>query len=324
MDQIFSLVFDNITSPMVLFFGLGVGASLLRSDLEIPQSVARILSIYLMLAIGFKGGAAVADNGIEFEMVATLVSCAILSFITPFIAYFLLRRMSNLPTVDVAAVAAHYGSISVVTLAAAMQVLKQLGLDYEGYIIAAAAVMEFPAIISGLWLAKQFARSDTSTKEGLFRHVFLNGSIVVLFGAFIIGWVSGDGGLSDIAPFIIDPFNGVLCLFLLDMGIVAGRGFRDKKNAIGPREISFGLAMPLFSIGLATVFILILDLSVGGAALLFTLAASASYIAVPAAMRFTLPRANPAVYITMSLGVTFPFNLTIGIPIYIALARLIA
>ena len=153
MDQIFSLVFDNITSPMVLFFGLGVGASLLRSDLEIPQSVARILSIYLMLAIGFKGGAAVADNGIEFEMVATLVSSAKLSFITPFIAYFLLRRMSNLPTVDVAAVAAHYGSISVVTLAAAMQVLKQLGLDYEGYIIAAAAVMEFPAIISGLWLS---------------------------------------------------------------------------------------------------------------------------------------------------------------------------
>tara|TARA_B100000029_G_C17596346_1_gene964295 strand:+ start:54 stop:1028 length:975 start_codon:yes stop_codon:yes gene_type:complete len=324
MDQILLLVFDNITSPMVLFFGLGVGASLLRSDLEIPQSAARFLSIYLMLAIGFKGGAAVAEHGIEFQMVATLASCAILSFVTPFIAYFILRRMSNLPTVDVAAVAAHYGSISVVTLAAAMELLKQFGLDYEGYIVAAAAVMEFPAIISGLWLAKQFARSNTSNKEGLFRHVFSNGSIVVLLGAFIIGWISGERGLSDIAPFIIDPFNGVLCIFLLDMGIVAGRGFCDKKNVIGPREITFGFAMPLFSIVLATPFVLILDLSVGGSALLFTLAASASYIAVPAAMRFTLPSANPAVYITMSLGITFPLNLTIGIPIYIALARLVA
>tara|TARA_Y100000589_G_scaffold238003_1_gene225402 strand:+ start:1021 stop:1995 length:975 start_codon:yes stop_codon:yes gene_type:complete len=324
MDQIFSLLFDNITSPTVLFFGLGVGASLLRSELEIPQPAARLLSIYLMLAIGFKGGAAVASNGFELKMIATLASCATLSFIIPFVAYFLLRRVSNLPTVDVAAVAAHYGSISVVTLAAAMQVLKQLGLDYEGYIIAAAAVMEFPAIISGLWLARQFARSETSAQEGILNHVFLNGSIVVLFGAFVIGLASGEQGLSDVAPFIIDPFIGVLCLFLLDMGIIAGRGIRDQRNEIGPPEIAFGLAMPLFSVLLASVFIPVLNLSVGGTALLFTLAASASYIAVPAAMRLTLPNANPAIYITMSLGVTFPFNLTIGIPTYIALARLIS
>ena len=274
-----------------------------------------------MLAIGFKGGSAVANNGFELKMLATLASCAALSFITPFVAYFLLRRVSNLPTVDVAAVAAHYGSISVVTLAAAMQVLKQSGLDYEGYILAAAAVMEFPAIISGLWLARQFSRSETSNESGVFNHVFLNGSIVVLFGAFVIGLASGEQGLSDLAPFIIDPFNGVLCLFLLDMGIIAGRGIRDKRNEIGPREIGFGLAMPLFSVLLASIFVLILDLSVGGTALLFTLAASASYIAVPAAMRLALPGANPAIYITMSLGITFPFNLTIGIPTYIAFAR---
>ena len=324
MDQIFSLVSNNITSPTVLFFGLGVGASLIRSELEIPQSVAKLLSIYLMLAIGFKGGSAVANNGFELKMLATLASCAVLSFITPFVAYFLLRRVSNLPTVDVAAVAAHYGSISVVTLAAAMQVLKQSGLDYEGYILAAAAVMEFPAIISGLWLARQFSRSETSNESGVFNHVFLNGSIVVLFGAFVIGLASGEQGLSDLAPFIIDPFNGVLCLFLLDMGIIAGRGMRDKSNEIGPCEIGFGLAMPLCSVLLASVFVLILDLSVGGTALLFTLAASASYIAVPAAMRLALPSANPAIYITMSLGVTFPFNLTIGIPTYIAVARFLS
>ena len=321
MEQIFLLVLNNITSPMVLFFGLGVAATLLGSELEIPQSVARLLSIYLMVAIGFKGGAAVADNGVELQMAATLACCVILSFITPFIVYFLLRSVSSLPAVDVAAVAAHYGSISVVTLAAATQVLKQSGLDYEGYILAAAAIMEFPAIISGIWLAKRFALSDTGDRGGLFRHVLSNGSIVLLLGAFIIGWISGDRGLSDIAPFIIDPFNGVLCLFLLDMGIIAGRGFRDQGNAIGPRELGFGLLMPLVSAGLAAVFAIFLDLSIGGTALLFTLAASASYIAVPAAMRLAVPSANPAIYLTMSLGVTFPFNLTVGIPTYIALAK---
>ena len=165
MDQIFSLVFNNITSPTVLFFSLGIGASLLRSELEIPQSVAKLLSIYLMLAIGFKGGSAVASNGFELKMLATLASCAALSFITPFVAYFLLRRVSNLPAVDVAAVAAHYGSISVVTLAAAMQVLKQSGLDYEGYILAAAAVLG--VLVAGQTFVLISGNFDLSTESTL-------------------------------------------------------------------------------------------------------------------------------------------------------------
>ncbi len=320
MDQLLILVLENITSPVVLFFVLGVGASMLRSDLEIPQAAARLLAIYLMLAIGFKGGAAVATTGIELRLITTLISCAILSFVTPVIAYFLLQRISKLPAIDIAAVSAHYGSISVVTLAAAIQALAQLGIEYEGYIVAAAAVMEFPAIISGLWLAHHYTEVKRTSNGGLLRHVFLNGSIVVLVGAFAIGWISGEKGLTEVAPFLVDPFKGVLCLFLLDMGLVAGRGFRDQGQAIGPREIGFGMLMPLISVGLASVFVMFLELSAGGTALIFTLAASASYIAVPAAMRLALPHAKPSIYLTMSLGVTFPFNLTIGIPIYITIA----
>lgn len=323
MDQVFILVFDNITSPVVLFFVLGVGASVLRSDLEIPQAVARILAIYLMLAIGFKGGATVATNGVEMRLAATLLCGAALSFLTPVIAFFMLRRTSALPAVDVAAVAAHYGSISVVTLAAAIKALTQLGLQYEGYIVAAAAVMEFPAIISGLWLAHRFAKIEHSANGSLVRHVFLNGSIVVLVGAFLIGWISGAEGLAEVAPFIVDPFKGVLCLFLLDMGLVAGRGFRDQGRALGASEIGFGLVMPLISAGIAALVAVPLGLSVGDTALFITLAASASYIAVPAAMRLALPQAKPSIYLTMSPGLTFPFNLTIGIPLHIALAQLI-
>lgn len=323
MEQFFQLMIDNITSPVVLFFVLGVGASVLRSDLEIPQAAARILAIYLMLAIGFKGGAAMAASGIEFRLAATLICSAVLSLLTPVVAYLLLRRVSALPAVDVAAVSAHYGSISVVTLAAAVQALAQLGLPYEGYIVATAAVMEFPAIISGLWLAHRFAKTEQAANGSLVRHVFFNGSIVVLVGAFLIGWISGDDGLAEVAPFIVDPFKGVLCLFLLDMGLVAGRGFREQGRVLGPGEIGFGLIMPLISAGIAAMVAFGLGLSVGGTALFITLAASASYIAVPAAMRLALPQAKPAIYLTMSLGLTFPFNLTIGIPLYIALAQTI-
>lgn len=323
-DQFFALAIANFTSPVVLFFALGVGAALLRSDLEFPQAAARLIAIYLMLAIGFKGGVAVAHNGMEWRLVATLLAGAGLSFLAPLVAYFILRRISALPAVDVAAVAAHYGSISVVTLAAAIQAVTQLGLEYEGYIVATAAMMEFPAIISGLWLAHRFAKTEHGANGSLVHHVLLNGSIVVLVGAFAIGWITGPEGLKQVAPFVVDPFKGVLCLFLLDMGLVAGRGFREQGRALGLSEVGFGVVMPLVSAAMAAGICIFLGLSVGGTALLITLAASASYIAVPAAMRLALPQAKPSIYLTMSLGLTFPFNLTIGIPLYIAIAQSIA
>jgi hypothetical protein len=322
MENALALALANLLSPMVLFFVLGLGAALARSDLAVPEAVAKTLAIYLMLAIGFKGGAGLAAHGFDLRVVGTLAIGAVLSFVIPLIGYLLLRATSTLNQIDAAAVAAHYGSISIVTFVAATQSLTSLGLDYEGYLVAVAAVMETPAILSALWLARRGASGEAAAvgEAGLWREVALNGSIVMLIGAFAIGWIAGQDGLDMIAPFIIDPFQGVLCLFLLDMGLIAGRGLLQAGRLLRLPVIAFGLYMPLIAAGLAATLGAPLGLSAGGLALLITLAASASYIAVPAAMRLALPEARPAIYLTLSLGVTFPFNLTVGIPLYAALA----
>lgn len=187
--------------------------------------------------------------------------------------------------------------------------------------VAAAAVMEAPAILSALWLvARAGGKSSGTVDAGLYREILLNGSIVLLVGSFLIGVITGEDGLDRIAPFIVAPFQGVLCLFLLDMGLVAGRGLRESRGELGLGPISFGMLMPLVGSGFGLIGALLAGLSPGGAALLMTLAASASYIAVPAAMRVALPEARPSIYLTLSLGVTFPFNLTVGIPLYTALS----
>ncbi len=322
MENALALATANLLSPMVLFFALGLGAALARSDLAVPEAVAKTLAIYLMLAIGFKGGASLAGHGFDLRVVGTLAVGALLSFAIPLLGYVLLRATSRLSQIDAAAVAAHYGSISIVTFVAATQSLASLGIDYEGYVVAVAAVMEMPAILSGLWLARRGSVSLDDATDGaeLWREVALNGSIVMLIGAFAIGWITGEDGMAMISPFIVDPFQGVLCLFLLDMGLIAGRGLIQAGRSLRLPVIAFGLYMPLISAGLAAALGAPLGLSAGGLALLVTLAASASYIAVPAAMRLALPEARPAIYLTLSLGVTFPFNLTVGIPLYAALA----
>ena len=324
--SILDLAFQNIVSPMVLFFALGVAAALIRSDLSVPEAAAKLLALYLMLAIGFKGGAEVAKSGVDAAMALTIGAGILLSFATPVIGYALLRLTTRLTSVDAAAVAGHYGSISIVTFVAATEALKSLGLAYEGYLIAVAAVMETPAIIAALLLARRGAPAEAGgeSTSALLREVATNGSVVVLVGSFLIGWATGAEGMTMIAPFIVDPFRGILCLFLLDMGLVAGRGLRQGGRSLSPALIGFGIYFPLLSAALTGLMALGLGLSVGGTALLITLAASASYIAVPAAMRLALPEANPAIYLTLSLGVTFPFNLTLGIPLYAALAQRIA
>lgn len=322
MDGLLALAAGNLMSPIILFFALGLLASFARSDLSIPESIAKGMSIYLLVSIGFKGGASVADHGIDGRLLMSLLVGLILSFSIPMIAFALLRSMTRLDVTDAAAVAAHYGSISIVTFVAATSVIGSAGLTSEGYMVAVAAVMEAPAILSALWLIARYGKS-AEMEEGLIREILLNGSIVLLVGSFVIGWITGAEGMALIAPFIVAPFQGVLCLFLLDMGLVAGRGLREARSVLTPGLFLFGVVMPPIGAALGLAAGLILGLSTGGVVLFMTLCASASYIAVPAAMRVALPEANPSVYLTLALGVTFPFNLTVGIPLYLAIASLI-
>jgi hypothetical protein len=319
LQDILALAQANLMTPMILCFALGLAAALARSDLSVPEAVAKGMSLYLLFAIGFKGGVAVAGHGLDPQLFAALAAGVLLSAGLPFLAYALTGVLTRLPATDRAAVAAHYGSISIVTFVTATAVLAERAIAAEGYMVAVAAAMEAPAIVAALWLVARAgggARIDT----GLWREILLNGSIVLLVGAFLIGIATGAEGLARIDAFISAPFQGVLCLFLLDMGLVAGRGLRGARGALGGGALAFGVLMPPLGAACGLAAALLLGLSPGGTALLMTLCASASYIAVPAAMRVALPEASPAVYLTLSLGVTFPFNLVLGIPAYVAVA----
>lgn len=321
MSEFLSLAGQNLLSPIILSFAMGLMASLARSDLNVPEAVAKGMSIYLLFAIGFKGGASVASYGLDARLGFSLLAGVILSALLPIVAFGFLKVMTGMSRLDAAAVAAHYGSISIVTFVAATSVLEGRGIPSEGYMVAVAAAMEAPAILSALWLISRGGGDSTKGMDSaLMREIMLNGSIVLLVGAFAIGWITGEDGLKEIESFIVNPFKGVLCLFLLDMGLVAGRGLRGGGGVLTRGVLAFGVLMPLvgslFGLGAG----LLLGLSPGGVVLMMVLSASASYIAVPAAMRVALPEANPSLYLTLSLGVTFPFNLTIGIPLYVGIA----
>ncbi len=275
-----------------------------------------------MFAIRLKGGVAVNQQGVGTGLVLALVVGALLSFLLPFLAVALIRVLS--PGTDVAtraAVAAHYGSISVVTFLTAAEFLRLSGVPFERFMVAVVALMETPAIIAVLWIARRGGvGSNLSTDGGLYREILLNGSVVLLLGAFVIGWIVGPIGEGDVKAFFDAPFKGVLTLFLLDMGLLAAGRIRQA-GGIPPGLIVFGLVMPLLSAGIGGALGVAIGLSTGGAVLLAVLSASASYIAVPAAMRLALPQANPGVYVTLSLAVTFPFNVVIGIPLYLWVAE---
>jgi hypothetical protein len=320
LAEVLTLAATNLGSPIILCFVLGLLAALARSDLSVPEAAAKALSIYLLFAIGFKGGASVAAHGVEARLLMAIGAGLVLSFGLPFIAFAILRAISGLSRIDAAAVAAHYGSISIVTFVAGTSVLEGRGIAAEGYMVAVAAAMEAPAILSALFIVARTG-GGAEKEEGLWREILLNGSIVLLIGSFLIGMITGQPGLDRIGAFIVGPFQGVLCLFLLDMGLVAGRGLRETRGGLGAGAIAFGLIMPPLGAACGLALGLLIGLSTGGVALLMVLAGSASYIAVPAAMRVALPEANPSVYLTLSLGVTFPFNLTLGIPIYVAVAQ---
>ncbi|WP_377297217.1 sodium-dependent bicarbonate transport family permease [Rhizobium sp. SGZ-381] len=323
MDVFFSIAQQNILSAPILFFVLGFAATLAGGHLSLPDAVSRMLALYLMLAIGFKGGAALTETTAHGEFAVLLVAGIALSALTPLLGYGLLGRISALPPIERAAVAAHYGSISVVTFAAATDALTRLGITSDGFMVAVAAAMETPAIFCALLLI--FRRSPTDAGEVTHRksalvEVFLNVTIVILLGSFLIGFLTGKRGMTEMSGFIVDPYRGALCLFLLDLGTKAAAGLRKSWHDMKPPLLLFALAMPLAGALLAAAIAWIGGASPGNTALLITLAASSSYIAAPAAMRIAAPEARPAIYLGLSLGITFPFNLIIGLPIYFSIA----
>lgn len=312
---------DNLAVPTILFFVLGLIAAVVRSDLTIPSGAAKFMSLYLLLAIGFKGGHSLADHSLGLDFLWAAIMGIVLSFGLPFLAYGLLRTMTRLDRLNAAAVAGHYGSISIVTFVAASNMLELQRIAYQSYMIAIAALMEVPAILSALWIARRATPSTDITKPNI-KELLANGSIVLLVGAFAIGALTQDRGMDMIAPFVVGPFTGILCIFMLDMGLSAGRNLIENRGALALSVFGFGALMPLISATLAYGGARVLGLETGNTFLLMVLAASASYIAVPAAMRVALPQAQAGVYLTLSLGVTFPFNIMIGLPLYLWIAGL--
>jgi hypothetical protein len=310
----------TLSSPVILFFILGLGAAFARSDLTIPEAIAKGLSIYLMIAIGLKGGVAVSKSGLTPDLIVAALAGIALSFALPFIAFQLLTRVGRLSQVNAAAVSAHYGSVSVVTYVTATEILSRGGLGPAGYMVAVLALMETPAIISGLLLARRGGAMDKTGSATLWHEVLLNASVVLLMGSFLIGLAAGSVGFAPIAPLFEGLFRGLLCLFLLDMGLVAGRRLLETRS-LSARAAGLAVFMPVMNGTLGTVIGVLIGLDTGSAAALGILAASASYIAVPAAMRLALPQADPGLYLSMSLGVTFPFNIILGIPLFAMLAR---
>ncbi len=311
---------DNLLSAPVLFFGLGLFARWVRSDLEIPQPVARFLSLYLLLSIGLKGGVELHEAGISRDVVAGLGAGLTMAFAVPVWTFFLLRR--SLGAVDAAGVAATYGSISAVTFVVASSFLGELSVSHGGHMVAAMALMESPAIVMGLVLAQRFPDARESGGEPpalawspLMHEAAFNPAVLVLLGSMAIGLVIGPREFEEIAHFVSKPFKGVLCLFLLEMGLLAARRLGDLRAA-GATPILFALAAPPIHAAIAILLGWVVGLPAGDSLLLAVLAGSASYIAVPAALRLSLPEANPSLYVPMSLAVTFPFNVVLGIPLY--------
>jgi uncharacterized protein len=310
---------DNLLDPVILFFVVGVLAGVLKSDLRLPEALYETLSIYLLVAIGLKGGVQLAEADIGGVLVPALAAIA-LGVVIPPIGYVVLRRVGRFSQSDSAAVAAHYGSVSVVTFAVALSYLDRLVVSYEGFVTTLLVIMEVPGIAVGILIARMRAAQGTTNFGKLLHELFLGKSIFLLVGGLIVGYAAGPLRMAQVAPLFFDLFRGALAFFLLEMGIVTARRLTDLRR-VGLFLVGFGIFMPLLGAVLGTAAGMLSGLSVGGVTVLATLAASASYIAATAAMRVAVPEANPTLYLTASLGITFPFNIIFGIPIYYWMAR---
>ena len=323
--ELADLFTQNLLSPPILFFALGIIAGYLKSDLDVPDQISRYLSIYLMMAIGFKGGVAIAETAeLNAQIVATIAAGLITGFLQPFLGYALLRWTTRLDSPTAAAIAAHYGSISMVTFVTAVSFIEANEVFYAGYIVAVLALMEAPAILTGLFIAHRAEpKTISATRQAtprLSREIFTNGAILLLTGSFLIGWATGTAGMEKMHGFLVEPFSGLLAFFLLDMGLLVSRQLHHLKEFTW-RLTLFGLYMPLIGAAVGLLLSKAIGLDPGTGTLFTVLIASASYIAVTAAMRLALPQAKVAIYLPMSLAITFPFNIIVGIPLYFAIAE---
>ncbi len=319
----FNLIVSNILNPPVLFFFLGMLAVFVKSDLEIPSPLPKLFSLYLLFAIGFKGGVELIKSGLSREVILIILAAIFMACVVPVYTFFLLRIKLDL--YNAAAIAATYGSISAVTFITAGSFLQQLDISYGGYMVAALALMESPAIIVGLILVKLAAPSEEGDRafawSEVLREAFLNSSVFLLVGSLVVGLLTGEHGWEVLSPFTQGLFYGVLTFFLLDMGLVAAKRIKDLKST-GFFLIGFAILIPVVNAGLGIGLAKLIGMSQGDALLFSVLCASASYIAVPAAMRMTVPEANPSLYVSAALAVTFPFNIIVGIPLYLYVINL--
>lgn len=311
----------NFLAPPVPFFFVGLLAILAKSDLEIPSQISKFISLYLLMAIGFKGGVELHHSGISSQVILILVVSIIMALVVPVYSFYILRRRLDVP--NAAALAASFGSVSAVTFITASNILQSSGIPYGGEMVAAMALMESPSIIIGVIMYRKLSeKKEASVGEHahmgmgeLFREAFLNGSIVVLLGSLIIGLISNEKGMEIMQPFTGGIFKGMLSFFLLDMGVVAGKRISALKDA-GWFLIGFGILMPLLNAAIGIGLAYLMGLDQGNSFMFTVLLASASYIAVPAAMRIAIPDANPGIYVPVALAITFPFNIICGLPLY--------
>lgn len=314
----FSLLFDNLTNPALLFFVLGIIAVYVKSDLEIPENTSKFISLYLLFSIGFKGGQELAHSHFTVEILWSIAFGVLIAGLIPLYTFFILKRKFSIE--NSGAIAAAYGSVSAVTFVTAISFLEIQKYTFSGHMVAVMALMEAPAIIIGVILIRLFSKEEVQkTKMStIIKHSFTNGSVLLILGSLVIGFLASEQQALGIKPFTTDIFKGFLALFLLDMGIVSGRKLNDFFKS-GWFSVFFAIVFPLINGCIVAFLSQFVTEDIGNRFIFAVLAASASYIAVPAAMKIAVPKANPGIFLPMALAVTFPFNITFGMPIYFSI-----
>ena len=313
-----SLLLDNLTNPALLFFVLGIIAVYVKSDLEIPENTSKFISLYLLFSIGFKGGQELAHSHFTLDILWSIVFGVLIAVLIPFYTFFILKKRYSIE--NSGAIAAAYGSVSAVTFVTAISFLEIQNYNFSGHMVAVMALMEAPAIIIGVILIRLFSKEKVQKTKmtTIIKHSFTNGSVLLILGSLVIGFLASEQQALGIKPFTTDIFKGFLALFLLDMGIVSGRKLNDFFKS-GWFSVFFAIVFPLINGCIVAFLSQFVTDDVGNRFIFAVLAASASYIAVPAAMKIAVPKANPGIFLPMALAVTFPFNITFGMPIYFSI-----